>query len=485
MAIGAYAWNPAGTVLDGTGATKRGVGQGKLALTDSHGNQAGQFTASAASLSGSRAYDPWGNLTATSGVMTGLLGYQSAWSDAAAGKDLMGARWYNPGAGDFTSRDTVTVAPDPDPAAGNPFAYAADSPLDYTDPTGHGLLPDPGSTAGFAEDLKAIAALQAKAAITKAATQKAAAKVTTQQQASAAQKAAAKAAAAKKTPAAASGCTFLSLAGCAGQLRSASVTDASPAQRAADSNAAKVAAAEAANYAKSTGTKSSSTKSSSAKSTPCALTILNCEPCQSGLTTDCYHNNYLLNTDNSTSGTNQPRDPGNVPCLSLEGVTVCPVTPAASGEEASPNDGSNDSSAGSDDSADPGLPGGLAKRLLQQAENGTTPEAQDIIQSTARAQAAQGVDALKGALSPAELAAMEADPGLASRMLGQAAHRLTADALDEAYPGRFLYYTRGPDFVDTETGERLELTTPGQVGSHRARPGYDAITMCLYTLPAC
>ena len=49
----------------------------------------------------------------------------------------MGARWYNPGDGDFTSADTVSVSPDPDPAAGNPFAYAGDEPLDGTDPSGH------------------------------------------------------------------------------------------------------------------------------------------------------------------------------------------------------------------------------------------------------------------------------------------------------------------------------------------------------------
>jgi RHS repeat-associated protein len=66
-----------------------------------------------------------------------MLGYQSAWADPASGKDLTGARWYAPGAGDFTSADTVHVSPDPDPAAGNPFAYAADNPLTGTDPTGH------------------------------------------------------------------------------------------------------------------------------------------------------------------------------------------------------------------------------------------------------------------------------------------------------------------------------------------------------------
>jgi RHS repeat-associated protein len=77
--------------------------------------------------------------------MTGLLGYQSAWTDAAAGKDLMGARWYDPGAGDFTSADTVAVSPDPDEAAGNPFAYAADEPLDLVDPTGHYIVPEGGA----------------------------------------------------------------------------------------------------------------------------------------------------------------------------------------------------------------------------------------------------------------------------------------------------------------------------------------------------
>jgi hypothetical protein len=50
----------------------------------------------------------------------------------------MGARWYAPSAGDFTSADTVQVSPDPDPVAGNPFAYAGDEPLDVTDPSGHG-----------------------------------------------------------------------------------------------------------------------------------------------------------------------------------------------------------------------------------------------------------------------------------------------------------------------------------------------------------
>ena len=128
----------------------------------------------------------------------------------------MGARWYDPAAGDFTSRDTVTVSPDPDPAAGNPFAYAADEPLDFTDPTGHyivpsgtpesaGVTPRAGSTSvtssnNYVADVAAARVIQAAAAkaptsAAKAAAAKAAAaKVTAQQNAAAAK---AKAAAAK------------------------------------------------------------------------------------------------------------------------------------------------------------------------------------------------------------------------------------------------------------------------------------------------
>jgi hypothetical protein len=80
---------------------------------------------------------------------------------------------------------------------------------------------------------------------------------------------------------------------------------------------------------------------------------------------------------------------------------------------------------------------------------------------------------------------MEEQPWLRSPMLGQAVHRNTASALDEAFPGRFQYRTRGPDFLDTLTGERLELTTPGQVGAHLGRPGYEGVTMCTYVLRSC
>ena len=69
----------------------------------------------------------------------------------------MGARWYNPAAGQFTSRDTTQVNPDPDSAAANPFAYAGDSPLTETDPTGHLGMPVINTEDGAAGSVQYVA----------------------------------------------------------------------------------------------------------------------------------------------------------------------------------------------------------------------------------------------------------------------------------------------------------------------------------------
>ena len=143
-----YTWDPSGTTLAGVGTA--GGGPGVLAFTDSHGDALGQFKATGTAMAGSQAFDPWGNVTATTGSLTGKVGFQSAWTDPATGKDLMGARWYAPSEGDFTSADTVQVDPVPDPAAASPFAYAADNPLDGTDPTGHGVINICGQAASLA-----------------------------------------------------------------------------------------------------------------------------------------------------------------------------------------------------------------------------------------------------------------------------------------------------------------------------------------------
>jgi RHS repeat-associated protein len=83
--------------------------------------------------------DPTGHCGWTSPLscVTAVVSKAKTVAKAVVKKVALGARWYDPAAGDFTSADTVQVSPEPDPAAGNPFAYAADDPLDLADPSGH------------------------------------------------------------------------------------------------------------------------------------------------------------------------------------------------------------------------------------------------------------------------------------------------------------------------------------------------------------
>lgn len=103
------------------------------------------------------------------------------------------------------------------------------------------------------------------------------------------------------------------------------------------------------------------------------------------------------------------------------------------------------------------------------AATGAARSSVAIVQDVARSQAAQGTAHLSTYLSAAERAAATGAGG--SRFFGQAAHRATAEALEAAYPGRFTYSTRGPDFLDTVTNRYVELTTPGQLAGHQARYG--------------
>jgi len=147
----AYDRDPAGNLV----AASIG-GAAAIAWTDPlHGDVTGLLTPSGTSLESSAAYDPWGNVTATTGSMP-ALGYQGGYTDPTTGLVDMGSRWYNPSTGGFTSADTLLTVPGPgggtastagDPLAGGgsgPFGYAADNPLTIVDPTGH-LLPRPDS----------------------------------------------------------------------------------------------------------------------------------------------------------------------------------------------------------------------------------------------------------------------------------------------------------------------------------------------------
>ncbi len=128
--VSAYNRTPEGALLSiATGTTKQ------WALTDQHTDLVAGLSADGASVSGSKAYDPFGTETATNGT-TPAVGYQSAWTDPSSGGIDMAARWYQPGTGSFESRDTYQLDPTPS-ARANRYVYADGDPLGGTDPTGH------------------------------------------------------------------------------------------------------------------------------------------------------------------------------------------------------------------------------------------------------------------------------------------------------------------------------------------------------------
>jgi RHS repeat-associated protein len=126
-----YTYDPAGGVF----AAKTG-GTPTIEWADQHTDVIANFNPTGPTLTGTVEYDPLGQVIA-GGWMRGSLGYQSGWTDTNTSKVHMGARWYDPAAGQFTSRDTWTLDPEPNSASANPFAYVADNPLTGTDPSGH------------------------------------------------------------------------------------------------------------------------------------------------------------------------------------------------------------------------------------------------------------------------------------------------------------------------------------------------------------
>ncbi|MGW0192039.1 RHS repeat-associated core domain-containing protein [Nonomuraea sp. NPDC003201] len=134
-----YARDLAGGLL----GLKEGTGASVAALSDLHGDLVATYTTS---LQTSTAYDPFGTATAQTGTKT-QLGYQGEYTDPDTGKVNMHARWYQPGTGTFTSRDTATLNPNPSVQA-NRYTYANASPMTGTDPTGHATVIDSGSIGG-------------------------------------------------------------------------------------------------------------------------------------------------------------------------------------------------------------------------------------------------------------------------------------------------------------------------------------------------
>ncbi|MQL61515.1 DNRLRE domain-containing protein [Streptomyces vinaceus] len=110
---------------------------GTTLMSDVHGDVISAFTAATGAVAGSTGYSPFGEVTGSSGT-TGPLGYQGEYTDPDTGQVNMHARWYDPAAGGFSSRDSWTLDPVPSINA-NRYGYGNGDPLLNSDPSGHEL----------------------------------------------------------------------------------------------------------------------------------------------------------------------------------------------------------------------------------------------------------------------------------------------------------------------------------------------------------
>lgn len=110
-------------------------GESLYYLYDGQGSVAG-LTDTAGNVVSSYCYDPYGNLTF--GTPTGInyYGYNSESTDTNTELQYLRARYYSPANGNFISEDTY-LGTTTEPLSRNRYAYVANNPLNYRDPSGH------------------------------------------------------------------------------------------------------------------------------------------------------------------------------------------------------------------------------------------------------------------------------------------------------------------------------------------------------------
>ncbi len=86
-------------------------------------------------------YDPYGNLTSSTGSVANPWRFAGGYFDSSTGLYKFGTRYYNPGFGRWSQQDLVRghLA---DPTSLNRYLYAGDDPVNFTDPSGAETLFD-------------------------------------------------------------------------------------------------------------------------------------------------------------------------------------------------------------------------------------------------------------------------------------------------------------------------------------------------------
>lgn len=135
-ALSVYSRLPDGSLFADANLTGAPTSSARIAITDQHSDVVASLDPTSHTLTGSTAYDPFGQPTASTGTSSSL-GYQSGWTDPTTGQVNMNARWYQPGSGTFTSRDSWNLSPNPSAIEGNRYTYGVGDPLGNIDPSGH------------------------------------------------------------------------------------------------------------------------------------------------------------------------------------------------------------------------------------------------------------------------------------------------------------------------------------------------------------
>jgi RHS repeat-associated protein len=129
---GASSWSrsPGGSVLGQTRA-----GASVLVGTERHGDVAWTLNPTTGTIADSTVSDPYGKVLSVTGT-PGQVGFQGDWTDPLTGLVWMAARWYDTQTGTFTSRDTYPGSVGAALTL-NRYSYGLNSPLAFSDPTGH------------------------------------------------------------------------------------------------------------------------------------------------------------------------------------------------------------------------------------------------------------------------------------------------------------------------------------------------------------
>ncbi len=99
-----------------------------------HGDLSYVFDTSG-TVNGTRVFDPFGQITASTGSFSSNLGFQADFTDPASGETWMGARWYSSADAVFRSRGTG-FGELSTPVSLNRYTYGFASPLVFWDPDG-------------------------------------------------------------------------------------------------------------------------------------------------------------------------------------------------------------------------------------------------------------------------------------------------------------------------------------------------------------